>query len=305
MTLGESQSVQLQDRDIAVLRGLLDSRLMTLAQVSAIYFDGRAQMAKKRIQKLKAAGCIGERKRKVNEPSVLFLARQGFSILENGDHLDGFPSITWTSLEKRLHVSDATVRHELDVVDVKAAFAQALRSTPNYSLAEFSTWPLLFQFKAAHDGGAPVLVKPDAFLRIHEKEHDALFEHTFFVEVDRSTETIETLHLKALRYLDYYRRGGLALKAGRPRSEYKDFPFRVLMIFKTEERRDNVASKLLTGHPPILTLVWLTTINDFRAEPLGTVWIRPKDWNSPNWQTPRGQTEDKQQSYRRLFENSQ
>jgi hypothetical protein len=279
MTLGETKtSIELQDRDAEILRGLLDSRLLTLGHIVAMYFDGRDEAGKKRIQKLKAAGFIAERKRKVYEPSVLFLTRQGFSILDAGGHLNGFPQMTWPSLEKRLHVSDRTLRHELEVANVKAAFTQALRSTPNHTLTEFSTWPLLFQFEASHDRAVPVLVKPDAFVRVHETDADGVYEHTFFVEVDRSTESLETLHLKALRYLDYYRRGGLAVNAGRPRSEYKDFPFRVLMIFKTEERRDNVVRMLLAGDPPILTLVWLTTMKEVTAEPHGSIWIRPKDF---------------------------
>jgi hypothetical protein len=274
------QPIELQDRDAEILRGLLDSRLLTLSHIVAMYFDGRDEAGKKRVQKLKAAGLIGERKRKVYEPSVLFLTRQGFTALDAGGHLNGFPQMTWPSLEKRLHVSDRTLRHELEVADVKAAFTQALRSTPNHTLAEFSTWPLLFQFKASHDGGAPVDVKPDAFVRIRETDADGIYEHTFFLEVDRSTESLETLHLKALRYLDYYRRGGLAVKAGRSRSEYKDFPFRVLMIFKTDERRDNVAKMLLAGNPPILTMVWLTTMREVAEGPLGPAWIRPSDFRN-------------------------
>ncbi len=276
MPSGEkSTPIELQPRDVLMLRGLFDSRLITLAHAAAMYFDGRSESAKKRIQKLKAAGLVGERKRKVYEPSILFLTRKGFTLLNDGGHLHGFPQMTWASLEKRLHVSNLTLRHELEVADVKAAFAEALRKESAHSLSEFSTWPTLFEFKASHDGAIPVLVKPDAFVRIEEKNAKGVFEHTFFVEVDRSTEVLDTLRLKALRYLDFYRKGGLAVKAGRDRSEYKDFPFRVLMIFKTEERRDNVARILLNGNPPILTMAWLTTMKAVTEQPLGQIWLHP------------------------------
>jgi hypothetical protein len=273
------RSIELQDRDAEILRGLFDSRLMTLAHAAAIHFDGRQEAAKKRIQKLKAAGLIGERKRKVYEPSILFLKKQGFALLKERGLLEGFPLMTLASIEKRLQVSDLTIRHELEVMDVKAAFTTALREHPTSSLSEFSTWPVLFQFRASPDGREQLLVKPDAFVRIQERDGDEVFEHTFFVEVDRSTETLDTLARKALCYLDYYRSGGLSVRAGRPKTEFKDFPFRVLMIFKSQERRDNVAKKLLAGNPPILTQVWLTTITDATTKPIGKVWIRPKDYS--------------------------
>jgi hypothetical protein len=274
----QKKSIELQDRDAEILRGLFDSRLMTLAHAAAIHFDGHQEAAKKRIQKLKAVGLIGERIRKVNEPSILFLKKQGFALLKERGLLQGFPSMTWPTIEKRLQVSDLTIRHELEVMDVKAAFTAALRKHPTCSLSEFSTWPVLFQFKASHDGGTPVLVKPDAFMRIEERADDGVFEHTFFVEVDRGNEMLDILGLKALRYLDFYRHGGLAVRAGRPKTEYKDFPFRVLMILKTDERRDNVAKALLAGNPPIFTQVWLATKQEVCNGPLQAIWVRPLDY---------------------------
>lgn len=273
-------SIELQDRDAEILRGLFDSRIMTLAHISALYFDGRQEAAKKRMQKLKAAGLIGERKRKVYEPSILFLTRQGFTLLTERGLLEGFPKLPWMSLQKRLQVSDLTLRHELQVMDAKAAVGAALQRGTVFRLAEFSTWPVLFQFQASPTRGPELLVKPDAFVRIREHVAKEVFEHTFFVEVDRSTETLDTLARKALCYLDFYQRGGLAVRSGRPRSEYKDFPFRVMMIFKTDERRNNTAEKLLTGNPPILTQVWLTTMSEMLSDPLGRIWIRPLDFRS-------------------------
>jgi hypothetical protein len=279
MRAGETKkSIELQDRDADILRGLFDSRLMTLTHAAALHFDGRQESAKKRIQKLKAAGLIGERKRKVYEPSILFLTRQGHSLLNSRGHLSDYPQMTWPSLEKRLQVSDLTLQHELEVMDVKAAFGAAIQKKKAYTLAEFSTWPRLFEFYASPDGRDQMLVKPDASVRIQETAGEELFEHTFFVEVDRSTETLDTLARKALCYLDYYRSGGLAVRAGRSKVEFKEFPFRVLMIFKSEERRDNVAKKLLVGTPPILTQVWLTTMTALIAEPLGPIWLRPLEY---------------------------
>jgi hypothetical protein len=131
-----------------------------------------------------------------------------------------------------------------------------------------------------------MLLKPDGFLRIHEKDADGIFEHSFFLEVDRSTETLDTLARKALCYLNFYQTGGLAVRAGYPRSDFKDFPFRVLMVCKTAERRTNIAERLLTNQPPILTQVWLSTLDEVKQNPLGAIWIRPRDYRAAVDGTP-------------------
>lgn len=273
-------SVDLQSRDLALLRGLFESRVMTSAHVAAIYFSGKKEAAKKRLQKLKTAGLIGERVRRVYEPSVLYLTRKAFAFLRERGVLSEYPQLGKFSLEKRARVSDFTLRHELEIMDVKTAFHAAIFKTAVFAIAEFSTWPFLYQFQAFRPGyrATEVVVKPDGFIRIHEKESDGgLSEHTYFLEVDRSSETQDTLVARAGRYLDYYRSGGFAERNGAPRSAYKDYPFRVLMVFRNAERRNNTAERLLQSNPPILTQTCLTTIEEVKTDPLGAIWICPVD----------------------------
>jgi Replication-relaxation len=273
--------MHLQTRDFALLRGLFESRVMTAAHIVALYFDGKKEAAKKRLQKLKAAGLIGERKRRVNEPSVLSLTRKGHALLEEQELLSAFPKLSASVFEKRASVSELTLRHELEVMDVKTAFHSALRGSLKFTIAEFSTWPRLHEFKASPPGPGSndVLVKPDGFIRIEEKEKDGgLSEHTFFLEVDRSSETQETLVRRASCYLDYYKSGGFAVRNGAPRSDYKEFPFRVLIVLKNAERRNNTSERLAEISPPILTLAYLSTFPEVLADPVGAVWIRPVDY---------------------------
>src|SRR4051812_21617120 len=89
--------IELQDRDFALLRGLFESRVMTLGHIASLFFDGKPEAAKKRVQKLKSAGYVRERPRRPYEPSVLFLTRSAFVLLSDRDHLKDFPSIGITS----------------------------------------------------------------------------------------------------------------------------------------------------------------------------------------------------------------
>lgn len=251
---------------------------MSSAHIATLYFAGSKEAAKKRLQKLKAARLIAERKRRAYEPSILYLTRQAFALLRERGVLAEYPPLSLAALEKRSRVSEITIRHELDIMDVKSAFLDAIAKTPQFTVEEFSTWPLLYQFEAFRTGhsGAEVVVKPDGLIRIREHEADGgLSEHTFFLEVDRSSETQETLVTRAGCYLDYYKSGGFAARHGAPRSAYKDYPFRVLMVFKNTERRNNTAERLLHSQPPVLTQACLTTFDEVTNNPLGKIWLCP------------------------------
>jgi hypothetical protein len=157
------------------------------------------------------------------------------------------------------------------------------------------------QFRASPgDGSDLVLVKPDGFLRIREQDAACdLYEHTFFLELDRSTESQQTLLTKACCYIDYYRSGGLAERFGHRREEFKDFLFRLLTVFKWAERRNNTADALLSLTAPILTQVWLTTLSEAVADPLGSIWVRPVDYRQAIEGTPFAAIQSAPRGYRR------
>lgn len=280
MAQGDISGIDITPRDIALLRGLFETRIMTLAHTSILYFNGKAEMAKKRVQKLKYARLIRERPRRISEPSVLFLTLKAFRFLRENGYVADYPMIGEGSFEKRSQVSSLTVRHELEVTDVKTAIVEAVSRTTRFRVAEFSTWPVLYNFKAYRPRGDRMTVKPDGFIRIQETEPDGgLSEHTFFLEVDRSNEALEILADRAHCYLDYYRTGGLAVRYGRRADEYKQFGFRVLVVCKSDERQENLAMRLLSNTPPIKTQIWLANFAAVMVNPLGAIWKRPIDYS--------------------------
>jgi len=280
MTPGDPIGIDVQPRDIEVLRGLFESRVMTREHITALYFSAKVPMATKRLQVLKKAGLVGERTRKPYEPGVLFLTRKGFGLLGDGGHLSGYPNMSAARLDKRAQVSRLTLKHELEVMDVKTAIAGAIAKRTGSRIVDFCTWPALIEFSAFGIKGRRVVVKPDGFIRIHEEDPEGVSETALFLEVDRSTEAQSILADRACCYLDFYRRGGMALRNGRPVEEYRDHPFRVLYVLRNEERRNNTAEALLRLNPPILTQVWLSTKEEVTGDPLGAIWIRPGDYRT-------------------------
>ena len=265
-----------------MLRGLFECRIMTLAHIAAIHFDSRTEYAKKRLQKLKRAGLVSERPRRVSEPSILSLAKDGLLLLRERGILAEYPTFSLPAVLRRAHVSDRTVRHELAVMDAKAAFHAAVQGHATLSVTEFGTWPRLYEFDARHPQEGTMTVKPDGFLRIREKTASgSLIDHVFFLEVDRSTEVLDTIASRAACYLDYYRSGRFAAKSGAPRDEYRRHPFRVLIVCKSAERRDNIAARLLQCSPPILTQALLSTQGEVMGDPLGGIWRKPVDFRKP------------------------
>jgi hypothetical protein len=99
--------------------------------------------------------------------------------------------------------------------------------------------------------------------------------------VDRSTEPQGTLVTRAACYHDHYRRGGFARHVDAPRTRPPDgATFRLLFIFKSHQRRDNTAARLLLLQPPILSQAWLTTYDEVIKDPLGPIWLRPIDFRN-------------------------
>ena len=112
---------------------------MALSHIGTLYFDGRTEAAKKRVQKLKAVGLIAERQRKASERSILFLTRSAITLLSSRGDLLRYPHFSIDHLDRRANVSDLTIRHELQVMDVKTSLVRAAAVIPTVAIGEFTT----------------------------------------------------------------------------------------------------------------------------------------------------------------------
>jgi hypothetical protein len=136
------------DRDYALMRSLFESRVMNRTHIAAIHFSGHERMAKKRVQKLTRDGLIAARPRRPNEPKLHFLTKRGFLLLQNASHLANYPQLGYEAFRRRIDVSPFTQAHEVAVADIKSAFCKATHGHDWVTVAEFSTWPLLFRFRS-------------------------------------------------------------------------------------------------------------------------------------------------------------
>ena len=250
---------------------------MTLKHIAVLYFAGRREAAKKRVQRLKRASLIKERARLPWEPAILHLTRGGLNALREYDDTSPNAVVVGT-LGKRPQVTDQTLRHEIDVTDVKAALCAALATRSDLRLVDFTTWPSRMEFRANVKAAGSVLsrrvtVRPDGFLDVYSLTTRR--NHRFFLEVDRSTETLDRIVAKANCYRDYYRSGGFALRQGGSDHAYGEFPFVVLLVVRSAARRDNIARRLLALAPPILSQVWIATLAALLYDPLGKTWLPP------------------------------
>ncbi|MFT3784912.1 MAG: replication-relaxation family protein [Tepidisphaeraceae bacterium] len=283
-TAAATWSVRLTDRDLRILCGFFEARVMRIDHVAAFHFEGRIEAAAKRLQKLKAAGLLAERPRRRYEPSILHLTTPALRELKRRGLLQRYPRVF--NLHKRHQVSPLTLRHELTVLDVRAAFFRATTGKPGVSIDPFLTWPRLCQFRPSpRTGGRVVTCRPDGFFTINEaapattpRNRPATLAHHFYLELDRGTETLATLSDKALCYRAHYAGGGFAAQHGASPADFRAHPFRVLVVLNSAERRNNAIEALLRQRAPILTQVWLATLEDVLRDPLGAVWVQPRDY---------------------------
>ena len=315
-TRSKRRKIEPQARDFQIFRALFESRLMTLNHIKDLYFNGSYEAAKKGTQRLKAAGYLRDRgvrrgrDRQVYEPSLLYLTKRTFDELLRGGHLSDYPHFTWKQLEKRIDVSPLTIPHELEVLDVKTSLSCALSRTPGAELREFLTWPRLYEFTAAQpprDGysSSRVTIRPDGYIRLYEQEGEDYHEHFLFLEVDRDTEHHETLVLRFYGYHDYDRRGGLAEWYGESAELRDEFTFRVLVVLHSDERRNNLAERLLQNNPPVLRRAWLTTYREVTTNPLGAIWMRPLEYREITRGTEFDPSRPRTGAYRRRKEREE
>lgn len=283
----------LSERDRSIFRDLIESRVMTLTQISDLHFGGSYEYAKKRFQQLKAADYVHERKPTHNRgryyASTLSLARSGFMAMAEDPFVLG-EEMSWDDLRERLDFAESSLSHELEVIDMKVAFSNAIRTVASLALEEFSTYPRRYQFETEHfERGKIFTLKPDGYARV---SGIAPREHSFFFEWDRSSEAHRKLGIKAFGYQRYFESGAFAMWNGVGEEQRDDYPFTPIFILPNEERRNNTAEHLLqlrhpkTGARIRRNALLLTTHAEFLSDPLSAIYVTLSQYQAVTRDTP-------------------
>ncbi|GIW75713.1 MAG: hypothetical protein KatS3mg104_0776 [Phycisphaerae bacterium] len=202
-----SSRVRIQPRDLELLSGLLELRVMTLAQVRNIHFAGKHAAARRRIRLLKDAGIVRELPRHRFETSVLTLTPHAIRLLRHKGRLAQFVMHTDRWILRRTIVSHRLLCHELMVSESKAMLHQAERRDGHFSVESFHAWPGHTRISAQvrRRGGLAVRwidIRPDAIATLRFTGEPPT---TVFIEADRSTETWAVLRDKVDAYHELFR----------------------------------------------------------------------------------------------------
>jgi len=308
--------VDLQPRDFDLLLGLYHSRVMWREHIAALYFHGsmdpnkNLESAKKRLQDLQKDGLVVELRARARRPyqyAVYHIGVRGFRALQEHGKLDG--NLRWEKVARRAEVSEKTLKHELTVITVRSKLEPEINAQAGFVVEEFSTWPVFYEFKARYYDFklrrhhiAPFA--PDGFFQILSEQPTPRM-HRFFLEVDLTKESHVILAQKADGYQNYYRSGDFAAQLKHDtgaRERYKEYPFRVLMVVESAERRNNAADFMLR-FTSTKESVLMTTLDELKRDPLGAIYVSPLDYYEATKGTPYEVTKEEWHPNRKYVRN--
>ena len=283
-------------RDYELLRGLFHCRLLTIEIAGNLHFRGSAEAARKRLTKLCNAGYIKKRRGKLNEQNIYVFTKAGFELLKDKEQLGRYADMNWTEeITKRATLKRQGLEHELMVMKVKAALEPAINAQEHFEVIEFGTWPRLYQFKVwrpvidaqGYKTAKEEMLRPDGFLRIYRYDNtDNRDVYDLFLEVDMGTASHTRLADKGVGYEQYYESGRFAARYGSSGAPKEKYPFRVLFVVASAERSNNICEHILQSDEINWTRIWLTSFKKLLTDPLGSIWMRPRDYLDATAGTP-------------------
>jgi len=284
-------NVLVQDRDIALLADVFDSRFITRPHAHALHFSELKsdRRAGQRLQQLADVGLLerddghfgstlGLDGRRKGIKALYRFTAKAFDELRSRGLLPTAAGENWEAIRKRFaNWKPTTIDHEIGMLDIKAAMKLAIESHAHLKVIDFGVWPRAYEFKVPK-GGRVTTQQPDGFLQVaeHRPGRGDVIHHYFYIEFDRGGEQQDTLVEKAEGYRYHLRSGNFAKSFGLPEAKPSDRPFRALFVFDqkdTQTRRNNVAERIAeTG---IARLTPMTSLAELVADPLGKIWITP------------------------------
>lgn len=281
------RDVLLSDRDFAILKDVFENRFISIKHAAALHWpDGTAgeAAAKRRLAKLAEANLLKRQEVNVESCKVIYrLTKDSVDLLAKHNLIPAIIRADWDGKMKSRYtdaIAPSHLTHELRLYDLKVLLESAINGHPHLRAVEFGVWPLPYVFEVSYKGRTSAQ-KPDGFLHVrqHPSPHQAPVSHYFYIEFDhRGSEKLDIILQKTEKY-QLYLKDGFGQRIGRPDAPKAERSFRVLFIVDTAEsntRRDNICAKLASAR--VGTIAHITTFKDLIADPLGAVWLTPKDY---------------------------
>lgn len=240
----ERLRAEVTERDLNVLRTVLQFRLISGDQLRRLFFPGgdsearAARRALERLHRIRAVRRLERRIGGIRAGSAGFL----YVIGPIGDRLinSGRP-------RRRLaEPSTAFVAHTLAVAELFVSVTERVRTIDDAEILDVQAEPACWRDFGGIDGHHTL--RPDLYLSIGLDE----LEHRWFIEIDRATEHLPAILRKSTTYDRYYR-------TGIEQERHGNFP-RVLWATITDRRVDAITRTLAASS--LTTALFRTVTTD-------------------------------------------
>jgi len=193
-------SYGLSERDLAVVATLSKVRVASVRQLERVHFPNRPRTARRVLGALVERRLVARLGRTVggvragSAGHIYALDVVGQSLSQHGGPAHG------SRLRRPWTPGVRFLDHSLAVSEVYVQLVEREREG-GFELIQFECEPASWRQFSPH--GAPLTLKPDAFIRLGYPMH----EDSYFIEVDRGSESVRTLELKAEIYERYWNSG--------------------------------------------------------------------------------------------------
>ncbi|MFQ9579906.1 MAG: replication-relaxation family protein [Streptococcus salivarius] len=247
------------DNDTQILYFLSQARYATTNQLARLFFDSsvRADTSIRRasftLQSLKKAGLISHLKRRIggvrrgSASYVWQITFKGLKLLKNQDD-----SII-LRYKNKYEPTQHHVEHTLAITEIFVETLETVRDSEKLSLETFSFEPNSWR-SYQKLSGVGMTLKPDAYLEL--VNHD--YEDHYFLEIDRSTESLARIVNTCKKYIEYYR-------SGIEQRQKEVFPY-VLWVVPDDKRKlaiSKVIQKELYNFWELFTVITLDEYSDY------------------------------------------
>lgn len=247
------------DNNTQILYFLSQARYATTNQLARLFFadSARFETAIRRAnftaQSLKKAGLVSHLKRRVggtrrgSASYVWQITFKGLKLLKNQDD-----SIT-LRYKNKYEPTQHHVEHTLAITEVFVETLEAVRDSEKLSLETFSFEPNSWR-SYQKLSGIGMTLKPDAYLELVSQE----YEDHYFLEIDRSTESLVRILNTCKKYIEYYR-------SGIEQRQKEVFPY-VLWVVPDDKRKlaiSKVIQKELYNFWELFTVITLDEYSDY------------------------------------------